>query len=100
MTKTGLHALQDYKYKGKLHGAFYDARGQPTELVQNVAEGTERARLARIERQNRRATEPSCSKRWSQDTGADHHLCVVNATCHNCACACALSSQPDADLAR
>jgi hypothetical protein len=62
--------MQDYVYKGKLVGAFYDAEGKPTPLVRELAEGTHRAKIADKERQNRRLENPNCSNRWAQNEGA------------------------------
>lgn len=68
---SSVHAsAQEYMYKGRVIGAFFDEAGLPTMLHRRVMEGNEQHKAAEKERKNKRFAYPNCSSRWSSKSGA------------------------------
>lgn len=63
------HVMQEYKYKGRLVGAFFDEQGFPTALSRRMWEASARHKGAVEERKNKRLSYPDCSTRWSSNSG-------------------------------
>jgi hypothetical protein len=63
-------AAQEYTYRGRVVGAFFDEHGLPTAALRAVLEGDARHAVAKKEREGRRLDYPDCNKRWSQTSGA------------------------------
>lgn len=61
--------MQEYKYVGRVVGAFFSEYGKPTALHQRVMEGTLQHKAAEKERKNKRLAYPNCSSRWSSKAG-------------------------------
>lgn len=62
-------SLQEYTYKGRVIGAFFDESGVPTALHRRVMEGDMQHQAAEKERKNKRLAYPNCSSRWSSKDG-------------------------------
>jgi hypothetical protein len=62
--------VQEYTYKGRVIGSFFDEEGTPTELHQTVMERNAQHLAAEKERKNKRLAYPTCSSRWSSASGA------------------------------
>jgi hypothetical protein len=62
--------VQEYKYKGRVVGRFFDEQGQPTALHQAVFEGSAAWKASEVERKNKRLAYPTCSSHWSSTQGA------------------------------
>jgi hypothetical protein len=69
-----LDAAQEYTYKGRVVGSFFDENGLPTARLRQVLEGAARHKAAEEERKNKHLAYPSCNTRWSSDTGANFAL--------------------------
>lgn len=61
--------MQEYKYVGRVEGAFFDKYGRPTKMIQRVLEATERHKIAQLKREHEQSKYPPCSTKWSQNEG-------------------------------
>jgi hypothetical protein len=61
--------VQEYTYKGRVIGSFFDEEGIPTELHQAIMERNAQHVAAEKERKNKLLAYPTCSSRWSSESG-------------------------------
>ncbi len=67
--------MQNYPYKGKLVGRFYDNTGNPTAELASVHTRAKEGEAIKAARQKEEDNWPSCNSKWTQDEG--EHLCCT-----------------------
>lgn len=70
--------MQDYHFIGLLDGGFYNAKGIPTEALNQAENGALEGKRVQEMREKEKEKYPNCNSRWSQKTGA-LFLCSLSA---------------------
>jgi len=58
-----------YFYVGKLHGRYYNEKGEPTEEVAKLEEVLKEAARQKEDNENEKKKFPGCNSNWSQESG-------------------------------